>query len=104
MTNKDPEGFTEIYFYGDIPKHITLGENNTFSFVIYNREFKKMVYTYKVNIASNVLRQATVSLDHNEKKVVLCPFRVTENPHNGLLIISVSVNEEHSIHFWASVR
>jgi uncharacterized membrane protein len=104
IVNRIEEGFTELYFQGDLPKTIVRNGNNEFSFVIHNREYMEKAYYYEAHIESKLLKKGNVTLDHNESTSINCPFTIKEVPDREFYIITVTVNEVQSIHFWTYLR
>jgi len=104
IVNRHEEGITELYFQGDLPKTIVRNGNNEFSFVIHNREFIEKAYYYEAHIESKLLKKGNVTLDHNESTSIYCPMTIKEVPDREFYIITVTVNEAQSIHFWTYLR
>ncbi len=102
--NKIEEGFTELGFQGNLPKNISLYQSAQFSFAIYNQEYKKVEYIYRVYIDSKLFKEGTISLRHNERLTLNCPFRFWLVPLRNPCKISVEINEKQSIHFWVQVK
>ncbi|MCK5617632.1 hypothetical protein KAR91_88020 [Candidatus Pacearchaeota archaeon] len=104
IVNRQEEGFTELYFKGDLPKTIVQNGNNEFSFVIHNNEFMEKAYYYEAHIESKLLKKGYVTLDHNESTSIYCPITIREVPDREFYIVTVTVNEVQSIHFWTYLR
>jgi hypothetical protein len=98
--DKKNNGFTELYFHGELPKHITMDEKYGFIFIIHNVENKEMKYLYEVFQESNLIKQGVVLLKHDEKDKINCDFVVTEQPKKNPLNISVKLGNNQDIQYW----
>ena len=67
---KETNGFTELYFTGDLPKIIETNQEYDFSFAIHNLEDKNMYYNYSIYLYSNEIANGYVFLDHDETAVI----------------------------------
>jgi hypothetical protein len=101
---KDSNGFTELYFQGELPKMIGLNTHNRFNFIIHNIENKDTQYNYEVLIDSSPILQGKTDLMHNEKTIIDCDFILKERPERNPFVISVELNNDQEIHFWAHLE
>jgi uncharacterized membrane protein len=101
--SEDKEGFTELYFIGDLPKTIETGEQQSFSFGIHNLENRDMLYSYTVYFQSDELSSGYANLKDDETAILNQGFMV-KSKNNDTIKISVRLNTDEEIHFWADVE
>ena len=109
IPTQNKSGFTEFFFFGDLPKIIQMNEEYDFSFAIHNLEDKNMIYNYSVYLHSNKIGQGYISLDHDETAVINQSFIVknkssfselySELYFINNLLKTIEINETYDLFF-----
>ena len=105
FTTKKSEPFTELYFenHQNLPKTITLNQNQEFYFTIKNLENKVFTYNYQITLnldgTTKILKQEQISINHNQKQTIYQQFKISNNFKQAKITITL-LNKKQSIHFW----
>ena len=104
ITKENKHGFTELYFTDELPKTIKINENVNFSFGIHNLENKRMDYSYEVYARTNKIDEGSLSLNHDETKIITKSFIVEKVKESSMPISVKLLNKDQEIHFWVDVK
>lgn len=104
-TQNNKEGFTELYFVGNLSKEAIVDYEYPFSFAIHNLENKKMTYHYALYIKSSKIDEEYITLDHDKVSIINQYFILKNESKNNTIPISVKLlDKEQEIHFWVNVK
>lgn len=105
LKNAEPSnGFTELYFVGELPKEIKINADYNFSFAIRNLENKGMAYNYSVLLKSDMITSQVVNLRDNEALIINQTFKVENKEYELIPIIIRLTNKGQEIHFWVKLK
>jgi uncharacterized membrane protein len=100
ILSKNKEGFTELYFAGEVPKTIDANQTYFFSFAIHNLEHKKTNYEYELYVQSNRTKQGYLVLEHDKTLEIEQNFSVSYKSPDEPVLVSVKIlNKNQEIHF-----
>lgn len=100
MFTSNIDGFSELYFVGDLPEVVEKDKEYSFSFGINNMENKIKIYDYVISINGKIFYSGSTKLENDKKIVINNKFKVSDDMET--VKISVST-KNHEIHFWADV-
>jgi len=91
------EGFSEIYFVGNLPKQAQMDLFYNFTFAIHNLEGQSADYNYSILLPSNKVLWGELTLDHEDTAFITDSFR--GRGEFGRVKITLE-NRDQEIHFW----
>lgn len=93
------EGFSELYFeeHEELPKGITVGEEEQFAFTVASHELNTASYKYVVSLDEEILEEGSFTLDPDENITVNVPFTPTNS--SLTLVRNLTTTESKHISF-----
>ncbi len=105
FTAPKEQGFTELYFTGELPKEVRAGYEYSFSFIIHNYESKRVEYQYYTYFGTIKISEGNATLEHGDELIINQNFipgsfyRGEKIPLNVRLL-----NNDQEIYFWVDVK